>query len=130
RLARDWEAAAEPARARGIRVVPLRFGLVLTPRGGLLARLLLPFRLGLGGPVGRPGAWWSWVTLEDVVGLVQHAIATPALEGPVNDVAPAPVTASEFARTLGRVLGRPAAMPVPAVALRLAFGEVALGIVL
>jgi uncharacterized protein (TIGR01777 family) len=125
RLTRDWEAAAAPARALGVRVVPLRFGLVLTPRGGVLARLLLPFRLGLGGPVGHRDAWWSWIALDDVVGLVLHAIASPALDGAVNAVAPEPVSSAEFARTLGRVLGRPAVMPVPPLALRIAFGELA-----
>ena len=108
-----------------MRVVPLRFGLVLTPRGGLLARLLPPFRLGLGGPVGRPGAWWSWVTLDDVVGLVLHALDTPSLDGACNVVAPGTVTGVAFARSLGRALGRPAWLPVPPLALRLAFGEMA-----
>lgn len=124
-LARDWEAAAAPARERGIRVVAVRFGLVLTPRGGVLQRLLPPFRLGIGGTVGRPRAWWSWIALDDVVGLLLHALDTSRLEGPCNAVAPGAVIGREFARALGRALHRPALLPVPAFALRLAFGEMA-----
>jgi uncharacterized protein len=124
-LASEWEAAAAPARDAGVRVATLRFGLVLTPRGGLLQKLLPPFRLGLGGPVGRPGAWWSWVALDDVVGLVLHALDTPSLAGPCNVVAPEAVTTARFAVALGRAVHRPAIFPVPAFALRLAFGEMA-----
>ncbi len=124
-MARDWEGAADPARERGIRVVMLRFGLVLSPRGGVLAKMLTPFRLGLGGPLGHAHAWWSWVAIDDIVGLVRHAIATPALAGPVNATAPHAVTSGEFARALGRALGRPALFPVPAFVLRLVLGEMA-----
>ncbi len=129
-LARDWESASEPARARGIRVVALRIGLVLSPRGGLLERLLPLFRLGLGGAVGRPGAWWSWIALDDVVGLVLHALETPELRGACNAVAPEAVTGGEFARALGHALRRPALLPVPPFALRLALGEMADGMLL
>lgn len=125
RLAQDWEAAAAPARARGIRVVPLRHGLVLSKSGGVLGRMLTSFRLGIGGPIGRPGAWWSWIAIDDVIGLMEHVLATPRLDGPVNAVAPNAVTNAQFARTLGRVLHRPAWLPIPAVALRLVFGEMA-----
>ena len=126
RMTREWEAAAEPAARRGIRVVHLRTGLVLTPKGGALARMLLPFQLGLGGPVASGRQYWSWIAIDDVVGAVRHLLATPAAGGgPVNLTSPHPVTSREFARTLGRVLGRPALLPVPAFALRLVFGEAA-----
>ena len=90
-VCRAWEAAAEPARARGIRVVPLRLGVVLTARGGALPRMLTPFRLGLGGRVGSGHPYVSWVALEDVIAAVEHVLATPQLDGPINLVAPAPV---------------------------------------
>jgi uncharacterized protein (TIGR01777 family) len=125
RVAREWEAAAEPARAAGIRVVPMRLGLVLSPAGGALERMLPLFRLGLGGPLGSGRQWVSWIAIDDAVGAMQHAILTPSLAGPVNATAPEPVTARELARTLGRVLGRPARLPPPAPGLRLFFGEMA-----
>ena len=124
-VCREWEEAAAPAAGRGIRVVQPRLGIVLTPRGGALARLLPAFRLGLGGPLGDGRAWWSWVALDDVVAVLARACDDPALAGPVNLVAPAPVRNAVFARLLGRVLGRPALLPVPAFALRAAFGEMA-----
>jgi uncharacterized protein len=120
-----WEAAAGPARAAGIRTVHPRFGLVLSPAGGLLDRVLLPFRLGVGGPIGDGRHWMSWIGIDDVAGAVLHALATEDLEGPVNVVAPEPVRNAEFGRVLGRVLRRPAVLPVPALALRLAFGRLA-----
>ena len=129
-VCRAWEAAAAPAAARGIRVVHPRLGLVLTLRGGALARLLPPFRLGLGGPLGDGRAWRSWVVLEDVIGVLERALADEGLAGPVNVVAPGAVTNGTFARTLGRVLGRPALLPVPALALRALFGEMADGALL
>src|SRR2546425_1867116 len=125
RLSEEWEAAAEPARRRGIRIVHLRTGLVLSRSGGALAQMLLPFRLGLGGPVGSGRQYWSWIAIDDVVGAVRHLLASTQVRGPVNVTAPTPVTSREFARTLGRVLGRPALLPVPAFALRLLFGEAA-----
>jgi len=124
-LVQAWEAEARRARAYGVRVVCTRFGLILAPRGGVLAPLLLPFRLGLGGPLGSGRQWWSWVHLDDVVGAVLAALRTPALEGPVNVVSPAPVPQREFARVLGAVLRRPAVLPVPAFALRLVLGAMA-----
>jgi uncharacterized protein (TIGR01777 family) len=121
----EWEAAAAPARAAGIRVVHLRFGVVLTPAGGALQRMLLPFRLGAGGVVGSGEQYMSWIAIDDAVGAIHHALVTPALEGPVNAVAPAAVTNREFTRALGRVLRRPTIVPMPAVIARLAFGEMA-----
>jgi uncharacterized protein (TIGR01777 family) len=118
-----WEAAAEPARAAGIRVVNLRLGIVLSKRGGALGRMLPLFRLGLGGPLGSGRQYMSWVALDDVVDVIRHALVTATLDGPVNTASPNPVTNREFARTLGRVLGRPAVMPAPAFALRLVLGE-------
>ena len=129
-VCRAWEEAAEPAAARGIRVVHPRLGLVLTPRGGALARMLPAFRLGLGGPLGDGRAWWSWVALDDVLAVLQRALADESLAGPVNVVAPGAVRAGDFARALGRQLGRPALLPVPALALRLLFGEMADGALL
>jgi uncharacterized protein (TIGR01777 family) len=124
-VAREWEAATEPARAAGIRVVLPRFGIALTPAGGALGRMLLPFRLGLGGPLGHGRQWMSWIAMDDLLGAIYHAIMTESLAGPVNVTAPHPATSREFATALGRVLERPAAVPVPAIVLRLAFGEMA-----
>jgi uncharacterized protein (TIGR01777 family) len=124
-VCRAWEEACAPARDAGIRVAHLRFGMVLSPRGGALARMLLPFRLGAGGVVGSGRQWWSWVALDDVVGAIRHALLTPPVDGPINVAAPNPVTNAEFTRTLGRVLRRPTLVPVPAFAARLAFGEMA-----
>lgn len=129
-VTRDWEAAAAPAADAGIRVALPRIGLVIAPRGGLLAPLLPIFRLGLGGPLAGGRQWWSWITLGDLVALITFALHTDALHGPVNAVAPHPVTNAEFARTLGRVLGRPAVVRVPALALRLRYGEAADGALL
>lgn len=124
-VCRDWEAAAEPARRAGIRVVHLRFGVILTPAGGALAKMLLPFRLGGGGIVGSGRQYWSWVALDDVLGAVRHALEHDGLAGPVNVVAPRAVTNHEFTKTLGRVLHRPTIVPMPAFAARLALGEMA-----
>jgi uncharacterized protein (TIGR01777 family) len=124
-VCRDWEAATEPAARSGIRVVKLRIGLVLSRAGGALARLLLPFRLGLGGRIGSGRQYFSWVSLEDVVGTILHALMTETLVGPLNVAAPNPVTNREFARTLGLVLRRPTLFPIPAFAARLVLGELA-----
>jgi len=120
-----WEAAADPARAAGIRVVHLRIGVVLSGAGGALARMLLPFKLGVGGVIGSGTQYMSWVSLDDLVRMFEHAIVTPELTGPVNAVAPTPVTNREFTRTLGRVLRRPTALPLPRFAARIALGEMA-----
>jgi hypothetical protein len=124
-LSRDWEAATATAIAQGIRVVQLRIGVVLSARGGALATMLTPFKLGLGGVIGDGAQWMSWIALDDVIGAIHHILATDALRGPVNAVAPAPVTNAEFTRTLGRVLGRPTLVPLPAFAARLALGQMA-----
>ena len=124
-LARDWEAATAPAMARGIRVVNLRIGVVLSAKGGALATMLTPFRLGLGGVIGDGAQWMSWISFDDVIGVFRHVLERDELRGPVNAVAPTPVTNAEFTRTLGRVLGRPTVMPLPAFAARLALGEMA-----
>jgi uncharacterized protein (TIGR01777 family) len=128
-VVRDWEAATAPAAEAGIRVVLPRFGVVLTARGGALARMLTPFRLGVGGTLGGGRQWMSWISLDDAVDVIVRALRDERMAGPVNAVAGA-VTNEEFARTLGRVLRRPALVPVPAFALRLLFGEMAEGTVL
>lgn len=124
-LCREWEAEALPAADRGLRVCLLRTGVVLHPEGGALARMLPPFRLGLGGPIGHGRQWLSWIHRDDLVDLVMHLLARDDLSGPFNGTAPNPVTSREFARTLGAVLHRPAVLPVPAAALRLGLGEAA-----
>lgn len=124
-VCREWEAAAEPAVKRGMRVAHLRFGVVLSPAGGALAKMLFPFRMGLGGVLGSGGQYMSWIAVDDAVGSIHHALVTETLKGPVNAVTPHPVTNREFTRTLGRVLGRPTLFPMPAFAARLAFGEMA-----
>lgn len=120
-------AEAEAARARdlGLRVVAARIGIVLGQGGGALARMLTPFKLGAGGRLGSGRQWMSWVHLDDAVGLLRHAARHEDIAGPINVVAPAPVTNREFTKTLARVLGRPAIFPVPAFALRLLVGEFA-----
>jgi uncharacterized protein (TIGR01777 family) len=124
-VCRDWEAAADPAREAGIRVVHPRLGVVLDPHGGPLVKMLLPFRLGVGGPLGGGAQWMSWISLADTVGALRHALATPTLAGPVNYVSPNPVRNRELAAALGRVLHRPAFLPAPAPILRLLLGEMA-----
>jgi hypothetical protein len=123
-LCRQWEGAAQPALAAGIRVIHLRFGVVLGP-GGALARMVPIFRIGLGGPLGSGRQYMSWISLPDAVAAILFALETPSLAGPVNFVAPNPVTNAEFTRALARQLHRPAFFPAPALALRLAFGQMA-----
>lgn len=118
-----WEAATEPAREAGIRVVCLRIGIVLDARGGALARMLPPFRLGLGGRIGHGRQYMSWIALDDLVGVILRAIDDARLAGPVNAVAPQPVRNAEFAAALGRVLRRPARLPLPGAVVRLLLGE-------
>jgi uncharacterized protein (TIGR01777 family) len=125
RLCVAWEKAAQPARELGLRVVTLRIGLVLGSQGGLLSRLLTPFEFGLGGPIGSGRQWMSWIALDDLVRLIVHAVATPGLDGPVNAVAPTPVTNRAFAQALGRALGRPALLAAPTWPLRAALGDFA-----
>lgn len=124
-VCRDWETAAEPARTAGIRVVHPRIGVVLSSRGGALQKMLLPFKLGLGGRVGSGSQHWSWIAIDDVVAAIRHAITSDNVEGPVNTVAPTPATNAEFTTALGRVLGRPTILPMPAFAARLLLGEMA-----
>jgi uncharacterized protein (TIGR01777 family) len=125
RLAADWEHAAQAAESGGTRVVLVRTGLVLEADGGALKAMLLPFRLGVGGPLGRGAQYWSWIHRADWVALVRFVLAHPTLQGPINATAPAPVTNEVFSRTLARVLRRPCLFRVPAFALRLAMGEMA-----
>ncbi len=124
-VCREWESAAQPAVQKGIRVVNLRIGVVLSPAGGALAKMLLPFRMGAGGTLGSGRQYMSWIALDDVIGAIHHAVTHETLRGPVNAVAPHPVTNREFAQTLGRVLSRPTLFPMPAFAARVAFGEMA-----
>ena len=124
-VCREWEAASEPAARKGIRVVTLRIGVVLSPKGGALSRMLPLFRAGLGGVIGNGRQYVSWIALDDLVGIVLHALQSGELRGPVNAVAPVPVTNRELTEALGKVLSRPTLLPVPAFALRLAVGEMA-----
>lgn len=120
-----WEETAQRAEALGIRVVLVRTGLVLAADGGFLARLLLPFRLGLGGPVGDGRQWMPWIHLADQIALIDFLLQQDQASGPYNACAPEPVRNADFARALGRVLHRPALLPAPAFLLRMAFGELA-----
>lgn len=129
-VCREWEAAAKPAADGGIRVVHLRVGLVLAPAGGALAKMLPPFQMGVGGIIGDGQQYMSWIALDDLLGVIRHAVVTGSMAGPVNAVAPQAVTNREFTKTLGQVLGRPTILPLPAFAARLAFGEMADGLLL
>src|SRR5690606_22242709 len=120
-----WEAETAMAAEHGVRVVNLRIGVVLSPRGGALASMLPPFRMGLGGRIGTGQQYLSWVALEDVAGVILEAIDQVELQGPVNCVAPGCVTNGEFTRCLGQVLHRPTLFPMPAAMARLVFGEMA-----
>ncbi|HET6422930.1 MAG TPA: TIGR01777 family oxidoreductase [Planctomycetaceae bacterium] len=124
-VCQDWEAACEPARQAGIRVVNLRIGVVLTPKGGALAKMLLPFKMGGGGVVGSGRQYWSWVAIDDVIGAIQHCLTHDQIIGPVNATAPNPATNYEFTKTLGAVLHRPTIFPMPGFAAKLALGEMA-----
>ncbi len=124
-VCREWEAAAEPAREAGVRVVHPRFGIVLSSEGGALGTTLPIFKLGGGGKIGSGRQYWSWVSLDDVVGAVVHAINTDTLSGPMNVVAPDPPTNAEYTKVLGHVLGRPTFFTVPAPAARVALGGMA-----
>lgn len=122
-VCREWEQATEPARAAGIRVVNLRIGVILTAKGAALKKMLLPFKLGLGGIVGSGQQWWSWVAIDDVLGAIDFAIHHEDLRGPINCVAPECVTNRDFTKTLGRVIRRPTLFPMPAFVVKLLFGE-------
>jgi len=124
-LCRDWESEAARAKDAGVRVVESRTGIVLGPRGGALTRMLPPFKMFVGGPLGDGRQWMSWIHIDDLVGAFLHAVKTAGLEGPVNATAPTPVTNADFSRILGRVLYRPSALPMPGVVLRGILGEFA-----
>jgi uncharacterized protein len=124
-VCRDWESATRPAIDAGIRVVHLRIGVIISRHGGALPRMLMPFRMGVGGRVGSGRQYWSWISLEDVVGAIEHCLAHPEISGPVNCVTPTPVTNLEFTKALGRVLSRPTILPMPAFAAKLALGQMA-----
>jgi uncharacterized protein (TIGR01777 family) len=123
-VGKAWEQACEPARESAIRVVNLRAGIVLSREGGALDRLLLPFRLGLGGRVGSGKQWWSWLALDDLVAAIRFALEGD-IAGPINLVSPNPVTNTQFTTALGRALGRPTVLPFPSFAARALFGEMA-----
>lgn len=118
-----WEAATEPAKKAGIRVVNMRFGMILDKNGGALAKMLLPFKLGLGGKIGSGSQYWSWITLDDVINAIQFCLHHSEIEGPVNFVAPDEVTNLDFTKTMGKVVGRPTILPIPAWAIKLLLGE-------
>jgi uncharacterized protein (TIGR01777 family) len=124
RVCLEWERATTPASEAGIRVVHLRTGLVLAKTGGALSKMALPFRLGVGGRIGSGNQYMSWIDLEDEIAVILYCLQNE-IRGPVNSVAPSPVTNAEFARVLGRVLSRPSLFPLPAFAARLALGEMA-----
>ena len=124
-VCQEWEAAADPAREAGVRVVHMRFGIVLSTEGGALATTLPIFKLGGGGRIGSGRQYQSWIALDDVTGAILHALSTDSLSGPVNATVPDPPTNIEYTKTLGRVLGRPTVFPLPAPVARLVLGEVA-----
>lgn len=124
-VCREWEQATDSAKDKGVRVVNTRFGVILSTNGGALAKMLTPFKMGMGGIVGSGRQYMSCISIDDCAAAIVHALRTEALAGPVNVVGPTPVTNAEFTKTLGRVLGRPTIMPMPAFAARLAFGEMA-----
>jgi uncharacterized protein (TIGR01777 family) len=122
-VVKAWEDATQPASDAGIRVVRMRSGIVLDPKSGALGRMLLPFKLGLGGPVGKGTQWWSWIALDDEVGAILHVLGDASLSGPVNFTSPQPVRQREFAAALGEVLHRPTLLPTPLFPLRLRYGS-------
>jgi uncharacterized protein (TIGR01777 family) len=121
----EWEAATAPASANKARVVNVRFGLILSPDGGALQKILMPFKLGVGGRLGSGNQYWSWIALDDVIGAIGHVLTAQSVQGPVNITGPNAVTNKEFTSVLGKVIHRPALFPAPAVALRIALGEMA-----
>ena len=124
-VCRDWEAACDAARHKGMRVINTRFGVILSPAGGALAKMLTPFKMGAGGIVGSGRQYMSCISIDDCVAAVVHLLNTNAAVGPVNVVGPTPVTNREFTKTLGKILGRPTVLPLPAAAARLMLGEMA-----
>ncbi|MBY0358051.1 MAG: TIGR01777 family oxidoreductase [Candidatus Obscuribacterales bacterium] len=124
-VCKDWEDATLPASQKGIRTVNLRIGVVLSTKGGALAKMLPPFQLGGGGILGNGKQYMSWITLEDMSDVILFSIENDKLEGPVNAVAPTPVTNAQFTQALGKTLGRPTILPVPSFAVQLLFGQMA-----
>ena len=124
-LGQEWESACQPAIDRGIRVVNLRFGIILGKKGGALAKMLTPFRCGIGGKIGNGRQYWSWISLTDAVRAVDYCLNHESVSGPVNLVSPGPPTNYEFTKALGKALRRPTILPLPGFAARLAFGEMA-----
>jgi uncharacterized protein len=124
-VCREWESATQAAANAGIRTVQARFGIVLARSGGALAKMLTPFRLGIGGNLGSGRQWWSWVALDDVIGAIEHILKTDTIRGPANVVSPNPVTNREFTKSLASVLSRPAVFPMPAFVARMALGQMA-----
>jgi uncharacterized protein (TIGR01777 family) len=120
---KDWEAATRPAEKAGVRVVHLRGGVAISPAGGALGQMLLPFKMGVGGRLGSGRQYLSWIDLDDLVAIYLHAVLDDSLSGPVNGTAPNPVTNATFSTSLGRVLGRPTVVPVPGLAVKVAFGQ-------
>lgn len=125
RVCQDWEAAAAPAKEKGIRVVWLRIAPVLAASGGMLAKMLLPFRMGLGGKISDGRQYVSWIAIDDLVAVIEYCLSQESIVGPINAASPNPVTNAEFTRTLGRVLSRPTPFRIPAFALRATCGEMA-----
>jgi uncharacterized protein (TIGR01777 family) len=122
-VTRRWEAALDPARQAGIRVVPMRFGVVMSGSGGALARMLPAFRAGAGGPMGSGEQWWSWIALDDLVAAVAILVFADDVEGPVDVTSPLPLRNRDFVKTLGHVLRRPAVVPLPTLAIKTMFGQ-------
>ena len=122
-VVRQWEASTAAAEAAGIRVVHLRTGIVLSRKGGALKRALPIFKAGIGGNLGSGKQWWSWISLDDEVGLIMHALQDESLRGPLNATAPEPATNAEFSKALGRAIRRPVVMPVPKLAIKTLFGR-------
>jgi uncharacterized protein len=122
-VCREWEAATQPAANAGIRSAQIRTGVVLSAKGGAVGQMVTPFKLGVGGRIGAGRQWMSWIDVHDMVGGIQHILNTDRLHGPVNMVAPKPVTNAEFTRTLASVLSRPAIFPIPVFVIKLIFGE-------
>lgn len=122
-VCREWEAATKAAADAGIRTVQMRTGVVLSPKGGALGKMLTPFKMGIGGRLGNGQQWMSWIDVQDMVGAIHHILKTDLMQGPVNLVAPKPVTNAEFTRTLASALSRPTIFPMPAFAVKVAFGE-------
>src|SRR5262249_44095656 len=122
---RQWEGGSKAASEAGIRTVNLRIGIMVSTTGGALQKMLVPFRMGVGGNMGAGTQWWSWIHVQDLIGSVHHLLKSDLIQGPVNAVSPRPVTNAEFTKTLAAVLSRPAIFPMPAFAARLAFGQMA-----